>query len=424
MSEATVTAEVLMPSLAEGMESGTIVAWFATSGDPVTAGDELFEVETEKATMTVEAEASGTLEILAHVGATVAVGEVIARIGDGAPAPSPEAPSPDTLSPAANGVSQGPADTVADSPWPKGAGHRASPLARRIAQAHDVDLSGVDGTGPGGRITRSDVARAAGLPATTNGTPAAPLVQTSPSAATATESTGDDAPGRGQVKLEQLTRTQAVIARRMSDAKAGAPDFIIGVDVDMEETVALRARLKTLAGDDKPPSYNDFIVKASALALREFPRANGAFAEDHFELFENINVGVAVAADDALIVPTIFHADRKSLGEIGRESRRLAAKAREGKITPAELSGGTFTVSNLGMFGISEFISILNPPQAAILSAGEMKRTPVEHGGEIVLRHMLKLRLTCDHRILYGADAAGFLQRIKQLLEAPLAMSL
>ena len=217
---------------------------------------------------------------------------------------------------------------------------------------------------------------------------------------------------------------QAVVARRMAESKATAPEFILGVDVDMEAAIALRDELREIAGEGKPPSYNDFVVKASALALRAFPRANGAYVDGRFELYENVNVGIAVAADDALVVPTIFDADRKSLGEIGRDARRLAGRVRDASVTPPELAGGTFTVSNLGMFGISEFSSILNPPQAAILSAGEMKRTPVEQDGEIALRHVMKLRLTCDHRILYGADAAGFLRRIKELLERPLAMSL
>jgi pyruvate dehydrogenase E2 component (dihydrolipoamide acetyltransferase) len=229
---------------------------------------------------------------------------------------------------------------------------------------------------------------------------------------------------KGAVRSEEPTRVQAVVARRMAESKATAPEFILGVDVDMEAAIALRDQLKAITGDEKPPSFNDFVVKASALALRAFPRANGAYVGGRFELYDNVNVGIAVAADDALVVPTIFDADRKSFGEIGRESRRLAGRVRDASVTPPELAGGTFTVSNLGMFGISEFSSILNPPQAAILSAGEMKRTPVAWHGEIALRHVMKLRLTCDHRILYGADAAGFLRRIKELLEQPLAMSL
>ncbi|MCW3012646.1 MAG: 2-oxo acid dehydrogenase subunit, partial [Solirubrobacterales bacterium] len=298
---------------------------------------------------------------------------------------------------------------------------RASPLARRVARLHGVDLGTLRGSGPGGRVLRADVQRAAGLesaapasaPERTNGTSAAPAAI--PSQASA---------AKGTVTRVELSRLQQVVARRMVEAKAAAPDFVIGVDVDMEEAVALRTQLKALAPDVKPPSFNDFVVKASALALREFPRANGAFVDGAFELFEHVNVGIAVAAEDALVVPTVFHADRKSLGEIGRESRRLAAAVRDGRATLAELSGGTFTVSNLGMFGISEFTSIVNPPQAAILSVGEMRRTPVEHEGEVALRQVMKLRLTCDHRILYGADAAGFLRRIKELLQAPLAMAL
>jgi pyruvate dehydrogenase E2 component (dihydrolipoamide acetyltransferase) len=299
---------------------------------------------------------------------------------------------------------------------------RATPVARRVAHQHGVDLSAVAGTGPGGRVVRSDVEQAAGLepsrpPAAATPAPVAPEPEPEPAAPKGRTA-------KGAVRVEELTRVQTVVARRMAESKATAPEFVLGVDVDMEEVIALRTELKAIAGEGKPPSYNDFVVKASALALRAFPRANGAYVDGRFELYEKVNVGIAVAADEALVVPTIFEADKKSLGEIGRDSRRLAGRVRDSSVTPPELAGGTFTVSNLGMFGISEFISILNPPQAAILSAGEMKRTPVEWDGAIALRHVMKLRLTCDHRILYGADAAGFLRRIKELLEQPLAMSL
>jgi pyruvate dehydrogenase E2 component (dihydrolipoamide acetyltransferase) len=418
MSDTGTAIDVTMPELSEGMESGTIIAWFVEDGQQVAVGDELLEVETDKAAMTVQAEAAGVLHVVTPVNAVAAVGEVIARIG-GAPAASPEPASSEEaasepvveVAPAARArAANGAASFVV----------RATPVARRVAHQHGVDLAAVAGTGPGGRVVRSDVEQAAGLepsrlPAAATPAPVAPEPEpAAPKGRTV----------KGAVCIEQLTRVQTVVARRMAESKATAPEFILGVDVDMEEVIALRTKLKAIAGEGKPPSYNDFVVKASALALRAFPRANGAYVDGRFELYENVNVGIAVAADDALVVPTIFEADKKSLGEIGRESRRLAGRVRDSSVTPPELAGGTFTVSNLGMFGISEFISILNPPQAAILSAGEMKRTPVEWDGAIALRHVMKLRLTCDHRILYGADAAGFLRRIKELLEQPLAMSL
>ena len=417
MSGLLSATDVTMPELSEGMESGTIIAWLVEDGQQIAVGDELLEVETDKAAMTVAAGAAGVLQIVAAVNAVVPVGAVIARIGGEATAAAPEPAGSEAASaPAAESASVAPAPAVNGAARPE---VRATPVARRMAHQHGVDLSAVAGSGPGGRVVRADVEQAAGLE------PPAPP----PAAATPPPAGPEPVPPKGRtakgaVRIEQPTRVQTVVARRMAESKATAPEFILGVDVDMEEAIALRTELKEIAGDGKPPSYNDFVVKASALALRAFPRANGAYVDGRFELYENVNVGIAVAADDALVVPTIFDADRKSLGEIGRDSRRLAGRVRDGGITPPELAGGTFTVSNLGMFGISEFSSILNPPQAAILSAGEMKRIPVEWHGEIALRHVMKLRLTCDHRILYGADAAGFLRRITELLERPLAISL
>jgi len=192
----------------------------------------------------------------------------------------------------------------------------------------------------------------------------------------------------------------------------------------MEEAVELRKQLKAASGDSPAPSFNDFVIKASALALRDFPRANGAYKDGKFELYSRVNVGVAVAGLDALVVPTVFDADRKSLGQIARESRALAERVRAGQITPPELSGGTFTVSNLGMYGIRRFVAVINPPQAAILAVGELTPRPVVREGEIVARNILELTLSCDHRILYGSDAAGFLARIREYLEQPLRLAL
>ncbi|MCW2985373.1 MAG: 2-oxo acid dehydrogenase subunit [Conexibacter sp.] len=384
--------------------------------------------------MTISAEAAGTWYIVVAVNQTAAVGEIVARIGDegGQPPEQPAAPdkaaaTPPAAQPAASASDHGPPQAPAPSASDDNGGPpaRISPVARRMAAHHAVALAAIRGTGPGGRIVRADIESAAGLQTSPPSTVSQPVARAAPTAAEPAEKpTPRTGTAKGEVRIEELTRVQTVVARRMSESKSTAPEFILGVDVDMEEAIALRTRLKALAGEEKPPSYNDLVVKASALALREFPRANGAYVDGRFELYEHVNVGVAVAANDALIVPTIFDADRKSLGEIGRESRRLAGRVRDGQVTPPELAGGTFTVSNLGMFGISEFISILNPPQAAILSVGEMKRTPVEWEDEVALRHVLKLRLSCDHRILYGADAAGFLRRIRDLLQNPLAMAL
>jgi len=214
------------------------------------------------------------------------------------------------------------------------------------------------------------------------------------------------------------------VSRRMAESKATAPDFQLNAEIDMSAAVELRSRLKEVT--DKPPSYNDMVVKACANALREFPRVNGAYRDGHFELYSRVNVGVAVAAQDTLVVPTVFDADKKSLGEISRSAREAIAKVRDGKITPPELSGGTFTVSNLGMYGIDSFSAVINPPQAAILAVGSLKKRAVvdDESGRIVARDTMNVTLVCDHRILYGADGAEFLARVRELLEQPLTLAL
>ena len=395
--------DVVMPRLSDSMEEGTILRWLKAPGDAVTKGDELAEIETDKATMTYEAEADGVFEAVAGEGDTLPVGAVIARLGDGVAgtaAPPPAEPATSAPAPASSPGNGATAENV-----------KASPIARRVAQERGIDLAAVKGSGPGGRIVRADVEPAAEKPA-------------APAPATATP-VAERGTAKGDVRVEELTRTQQVVARRMAESKATVPDFTIQTEADMERCVQLRADLRQVAGPDGVvPSFNDMVVKAAALALREFPRANASYRDGRFELYSRVNVGIAVAAQDSLVVPTIFDADERKLGDIALESRRLAARVRDGSVTPPELSGGTFTVSNLGMYGITEFVAVINPPQAAILAVGAMEQKPVVHEGEIVARHRMALTLVCDHRILYGADAAQFLARIRALLEQPLAMAL
>jgi pyruvate dehydrogenase E2 component (dihydrolipoamide acetyltransferase) len=287
---------------------------------------------------------------------------------------------------------------------------KASPVARRLAREAGVDLSSLHGSGPGGRIVKADVEGAAAE------TPA-PAAPAAPS--------GDGGTGKGGTTTQELSRLQQTIARRMAEAKATVPDFTVTTEADMSAAVALREQLKAMAsGEVRAPSYNDMVIKACALALREHPRANGAYKDGKFELYGRVNVGVAVAGEDALIVPTVFDADQKSLGEISRETRALAARVRAGQITPPELSGGTFTVSNLGMFGVTEFTAIINAGQAAILSVGALRDTAVVEDGRLVPGKRMSMTLACDHRILYGADAARFLARVRELLETPLTLAL
>jgi pyruvate dehydrogenase E2 component (dihydrolipoamide acetyltransferase) len=254
--------------------------------------------------------------------------------------------------------------------------------------------------------------------------PAAPA----PAAAPATPTPGTaERPetAKGEIEVVELTKLQQTVARRMAESKATAPHFYLEAEVDMTRTVDGRARLKAAGAEGDPvPSFNDMVVKAAALALREHPRANGAYRDGRIEQYSRINVGVAVAAQDALVVPTVFDADLKGLRQIATETRALAQRVREGRITPPELSGGTFTVSNLGMYGITNFAAVINPPQAAILAVGSIVEKPVVRDGEIEVGNVMPLNLACDHRILYGADGAELLARIRELLEEPLALAL
>jgi pyruvate dehydrogenase E2 component (dihydrolipoamide acetyltransferase) len=403
--------DIKMPRLADAMEHGTILSWLIDDGQPVAKGEDLVEIETDKATVTHQAEAEGILEIAAPEGATLAVGETIARIGslvsqvgDAAPAPTP-APAPTA--------------TSAPAPARREAPAVATPLAHRVARAHGVSLSALAGTGPRGRITRRDVLHAAGIGAPQPGTngdapPPPPL---------APRDAGDSS--RGTPTVTTPTRLQALIARRMVEAKSTVPEFGVQTEVAMDAVVALRAQVRDQAGEgDVAPSLNDFVVKAAALALRAHPRANSSYVDGDFVHHGRVNVGVAVAAEDALIVPTVFDADEKSLGEIARTVRRLADDARDGRVRPEDLSGGTFTVSNLGMFGMTAIAPVINPPQAAILGVGSLREVLARVDGRIVDQQVMTLTLTCDHRILYGADAARLLSQIRSLLEAPLRLAL
>jgi pyruvate dehydrogenase E2 component (dihydrolipoamide acetyltransferase) len=415
--------EVNMPKLSDSMEEGTILAWLVDPGAQVTAGDDLLEVETDKANMTVEAEGSGVLEILAAEGSTVAVGTPIARLGSGqgsstTPATAPQAVPQMEKHSATPPPAARPSGGVASAGSGKVA---ATPLARRIAQVNEVDLESLGGgSGPGRRITKADVLAAAGIEPTPPPAvaPAAPVTPP-PSEATAVEGS------KSESVIQEPSRLQTVIARRMAESKGTVPHFQVETEVRMNAAIELRAKFKEIAGEGPVPSFNDFIVKAAAMALCEHPKANGSYRDGRFELHRRINVGIAVAADDALVVPTIVDADEKSLGQIGRESRRLAERVRSGTVTPPELAGGTFTVSNLGMFGMTAIYPVINLPQAAILGVGTTRQVLVRGSdGKIEDAALMSLTLSCDHRILYGAEAATFLAQIRDLLEAPIRVAL
>jgi pyruvate dehydrogenase E2 component (dihydrolipoamide acetyltransferase) len=452
--------DVTMPRLSDSMEEGTILKWIVEEGGEVKRGEPLCEIETDKANMTYEADTDGVLiEIVVQEGETVALGEVIARIGEAGesgqlavgsgqreadeeePADDGEEAEPEEEQPEAQSE---PVQASSDGDGEGDERAKASPVARRVANELGVDIADVQGTGPGGRILKADVEKAAGedggAPEKEAPAPAKSekkkekkekkakkkaKEEAEPAAAEkpATPGPAGDAGNRGELQVQELTRLQRTVSRRMAESKATAPDFTLEVEIDMTLCVELRERLKQVEG--KPPSYNDMVVKACANALRDHPRANAAYRDGKFELYSRVNVGVAVAANDALVVPTVFDADRKSLGEISRTVRELAEKVRDGTITPPELSGGTFTVSNLGMYGIDRFTAVINPPQAAILAVGALRKRPVvDEGGRIVARDMMSATLVCDHRILYGADGAEFLARVRELLEQPLSLAL
>ena len=447
--------DIVMPRLSDSMEEGTILRWIKSEGDEVAVGDELVEIETDKANMVYEADAAGTLiEISAQEGDTLPIGEVIARVGEpgesggdgaggraepeGADKQEEKAPeatekaeeeAPEREKPSAPAATAEPPSTTARQERapgavparaePSGDGRvKASPIARRIARERGLDLAAISGSGPGGRVVKADVEKA--------GTAAAPAAP-APAAPAAPTAGARERPetAKGQVQTVELTKLQQTIARRMAESKATAPHFYLETEVDMSRAVEGRARLKAAASEGEViPSFNDMVVKAAALALRDFPRANGAYRDGRVEEYSRVNVGVAVAAQNALVVPTVFDADLKGLRQIAAESRALAQRVREGQITPPELSGGTFTVSNLGMYGITNFAAVINPPQAAILAVGSIAERPVVRDGEITTAHLMPLNLACDHRILYGADGAELLARIRELLEEPLGLAL
>jgi pyruvate dehydrogenase E2 component (dihydrolipoamide acetyltransferase) len=365
--------ELTMPKLSDSMADAVIVRWLVSPGEAFERGEGLIEVETDKATVVYEAEAAGIVEaILVPEGGTAATGQPIATLANGSAPPEAEAqPAP----PARDGASNA-------------RRANATPVARRTAVELGVSLHGIAGSGPGGRITREDVERVAGEP---GASPRQPV-----------------ATGKGEVQTIELTATQATIARRMVESATTIPIFTVSVDVDMSLVAALRRDAREEAAD--APSINDFVVLAAARTLRDFPRFNASFVDGRVECYSRVNVGIAVTTDDALLVPVVADADRKTLGEISSETRLLADAARRRALRREDLSDATFTVSNLGMFGVTSFTAIIDPPQVAILAVGGLRAD------------VMTVSLSCDHRVLYGADGARFLARLRDLLERPLPL--
>ena len=418
--------DVLMPRLSDSMEDGTILTWLKAEGDEVAIGDELVEIETDKATMTYESPEEGVLRILVAAGTNVRVEEPIARIGEPATVPAAAEGSPDPAAVEARPSSTPPSANGDGAGGIAPGGVLATPLARRVAHAHGIDVQTITGTGLRGRVTRADVtavgARSEPSPVPARAAPPAPVAASPPGSEAGSPAPASPNAAKGETTVVEPTRLQQVTARRMAEAKATVPHFQVSTEAQMDGAIALRSQLKELGGS--VPSLNDFVVKAAALALREHPHVNASYRDGQHERHARVNVGVAVAADGGLLVPTVNDADALSLGAIAAEVRRLAAKARDGALTPPELSGATFTVSNLGMYGMTDIAPVVNPPQAAILGVGAVRPTLALIDGEVAEQSLMTMTVSADHRVLNGADAAVFLGRIRDLLQAPLRLAL
>ena len=409
---------IIMPKMGDAMEEGTLVRWLKHEGDTVQEGEPIAEIATDKATVEIEAPSSGVLRgIRVAENAVVPVNTPLAYIlqeGESLPTDG-DGKASEPAKPAAAAPQPAPAPTaVAAAPpsAPTNGEERvlASPLARKIAAEHGIDLRQVQGTGPKGRIVERDVlAYLESRKATVAPAPPpmpAPVVAAAPA----------------EARVETLTRLRQITAQRTTEAHQTIPHFYLTMEIDMEEAVALRQQLNQL-DENLRISVNDLIVKACAVAIEQHPIVNATYQNGQLVHPNGVHIGIAVAVEQGLLVAVLRHCEGKSLRRIAQESQTLIQKAREGKLMPDEMTGNTFTVSNLGMFGIEQFTAIINPPASAILAVGATKRVPVvQEDGSIVARQRMKVTMSCDHRVLDGAVGAQFLQTLKQVLENPLWM--
>ena len=442
--------DILMPALSPTMEEGTLAKWHVKAGDTVTSGDVIAEIETDKATMEVEAVDEGVVEaILVPEGTEgVKVNTPIARLKGEGEAASP-APAPSTASRSPSPASGGGQDAAASASSPPPAGEVArsagggapaaepqkaaalssgrgprifaSPLARRIAEQNGVDLSNVQGSGPHGRIIRRDVEGKAGTaPAAKPGAAPSTPARAEPRQVLSLEQMGIKP---GSYDLVPLDGMRKVIARRLTDSFRDVPHFPLTIDLEIDGLLEARGRINALLDrDGVKVSVNDLVIKAAAMALKRVPEANASFTPEGIAMHHHADVAMAVAIDGGLITPIIFEAETKSLAQIARESKDLAGRARERKLKPEEFQGGTFSVSNLGMFGIKSFASIINEPQGAILSVGAGEQRPVVRKGQLAVGTVMSVTLTCDHRVVDGAIGARWLQAFKAYVEDPVTM--
>lgn len=414
-------AEVIrMPRMSDTMEEGNIVGWLKQEGDKVEPGETLAEVETDKATMELDSYTEGVLLHIAVKSGTVPIDGVIAVIGQpgedwqallsapaaaaaAAPAAAPVAAPAEVVAAAAPAPAASPAAATAE------ARTKASPLAKSVAREAGVDISQITGTGDNGRIVKRDVEaflEAKPAPAVS----AAEAVIQQPAMTSAVDQYED-------LPLSQMRKT---IARRLSESKFSAPHFYLTMEIDMANASDWRRRINEVA--PVKVSFNDLVIKAAAAALRQHPMINASWLGDRIRLNHEVNIGVAVAVDEGLLVPVIKNADAKSLSQINTEVKAFAAKAKDKKLQPQEMQGNTFTISNLGMFGIDEFTAIINPPDACILAVGAIVEKPVVRGGQLEVGQVMKVTLSCDHRVVDGAKGAQFLQSLKGILENPILL--
>jgi pyruvate dehydrogenase E2 component (dihydrolipoamide acetyltransferase) len=452
---------VIMPKMGDGMEEGTLLRWLKNVGEEVDAGEPIAEIETDKVSLEIEAAEGGILtKTMVGEGETVPIGTPIATIGDAdvvaeapaptapeakaepalaaAPTPAPAAATPEPAPVAAsatanvNGVSAVSEETASPT-RADGERLRASPLVKRLAAEHGIDLSGIPGTGPGGRIVKDDLnpyltgAKKAPVAVAQPAPAAAPAPAARPAAAPAAQAAPGvvAANGRPAGVVREMSRVRKTTGKRMAESKQVIPHFYVTSEVDMDAAMSFRKEINAQITDDAAKiTFNDLIVKASALALCEFPNLNTTLENDTLYDHANIDVNIAVAIEGGLIAPFIADADQKSLGTIARASKDLANRARNGGLLPQEFQGGTFTISNLGMFDVEQFVAIINPPQAAILAIGSITETPVVKNGEIAIGHRMRIALSCDHRISDGAEVARFLISVKNYLQSPMLLAI
>jgi pyruvate dehydrogenase E2 component (dihydrolipoyllysine-residue acetyltransferase) len=411
---------ITMPKMGFDMAEGTLVQWVKKEGDAVAEGDVLAIIETDKANVEVTAFKSGTLrKTLVDTGTVVPVGKAIAVIGaadeeiasllgpEAAPAPQAELVTAEAGAEAA----PAPAEAVA----PDAGRALASPVARRMAQELGIDLGQVRGSGPGGRVIKEDIEAFIRQRAEAPPKPAPPTPLVTPS----------QAPVGVEYAVELFSPMRKTISRRMTESKQQAPHFYVTMEVDMEAAMALRQEMNALLPEDEKISVNDMIVKAVAIALRQLPRLNASLAGDEIHVHRYVNIGIAVALDSGLITIVVKDCDQKPLAQIARQARAMIVRAREGHMLADDIVGSTFTISNLGMYGVEDFAAIINPPQAAILAVSAVRRVPVvSQAGQLVVGTRMKMTLSADHRVTDGAESASFLQALKAVLEQPMRLVL